>query len=1339
MKQKNLFLIFLLAFLPLVAYADAVEIDGIYYNLNTANHTAEVTSNPSKYSGDVVILSTVNGCSVTSISNEAFSSCYSLTSVVIPVGVTSIGQGAFENCPNLSSAPIPAGLTSIGMWAFCNTGISSLSIPASVTSIGADAFGSCPALASIQVEAGNTIYDSRDNCNAIIEKSSNTLIAGCKNSVIPSTVTSIGDWAFYYSGLASVTIPSSVTSIGPWAFGGTALTSLTIPASVTSIGNDAFSYCNGLLSINVADGNTMYDSRDNCNAIIEKSSNKMIRGCKNTSFPASVTTIGYRAFMNSGITSIVIPSTITNIETMAFEGCEKLESIQVASDNEKYDSHNNCNAIIETNSNTLIVGCKNTVIPEGVTIIGERAFSGDALTVLSIPSSVTSIGSLAFSGNVEMTDVFCYAAGVPDTDVSAFYDCNISNVSLHVPEGSIAAYTAAGPWSGFKEIVALPDQEYTDEQGVKYTLNDDGQTYSVSGHTDACTGAIIIPETVNGCSVTNILGGALSGCTGLTSITIPKSVTSMGSIGWMGSFNLPFDSNLSSIVVEDGNPAFDSRDNCNAIISTASNSLFLGCKNTIIPNTVTSIGHNAFSGCTGLTSITIPNSVTSIGEWAFAGCSSLTSITIPNSVTSIGGLAFNNCSGLTSITIPNSVTSIGGGAFFGCSGLTSITIPKSVVYFYEMLLPNFYGGEFSNPFDGNMSSLIVEEGNPKYDSRDNCNAIIETATNTLIAGGNMSVIPNSVTSIGDHAFMNCSGLTSVTIPNSVTSIGQFAFDGCGLTSLVIPASVTHIGGCAFSGNSGLTDVYCYAENVPTTADDAFRWCPGAIVLHVPAGSVIAYSNAAPWKDFKEIVSIEEYTDDQGVKYTFNAQGSYTVSGYTDACEGEIIIPETVNGYSVTSIRSGAFNYCTGMTSITIPQSVTLISIGVGVDYPYSPFFDCKNLSNIVVEEGNPVYDSRDNCNAIIETATNKLLIGCKNTIIPNNVTSVGHFAFIGCEGLISITIPKSVTAFGFALHTCTGLTSIIVEEGNPVYDSRDNCNAIIETATNTLIAGCKNTTIPNNVKTIDYNAFVGCSGLTSVKIPNSVTLIRSWSLGATTGLTDVYCYAEKVPTVEVEAFAYSNIANATLHVPEGCIEAYKAATPWSEFKNIVALPDQSVSDLFKDSYFWASYVAEDDWAVPDGLTAYVITDMENSSAIASQIAYIPQGVPVLLKRDDVTINNFTFTPGTGMPPETNLLKVYTTDRTVANREGYVLFKDEFVLVSAGTLPAGKVFLPANSSSKSSTRSIIIDGGDTTDIDGIKVDLGQSDEKWYDLQGRRLDKKPTKKGLYILNGHKVIVK
>ena len=253
---------------------------------------------------------------------------------------------------------------------------------------------------------------------------------------------------------------------------------------------------------------------------------------------------------------------------------------------------------------------------------------------------------------------------------------------------------------------------------------------------------------------------------------------------------------------------------------TIINSVFFNCTSltsVTIPNSVTSIADFAFELCPGLTSVTIPDSVTSIGEGAFISCGSLTSITIPDSVTSIGNFAFNSCESLTSITIPNSVTSIGFAPFVSCSGLASITVDSS---------------------------------NTVYDSRDNCNAIIETATNKLIAGCVNTSIPNIITTIGNGAFGWHTGLISIIIPNSVTSIDTDAFVGCtGLTSVTIPNSVTTIGEYAFDECSSVTSVIVQATTPPTLGRNAFDTNASGRKIYVPSGSVTAYKSATNWSNY----------------------------------------------------------------------------------------------------------------------------------------------------------------------------------------------------------------------------------------------------------------------------------------------------------------------------------------------------------------------------------------------------------------------------------------------------------------------------------------------------------
>ena len=471
-------------------------------------------------------------------------------------------------------------------------------------------------------------------------------------------------------------------------------------------------------------------------------------------------------------------------------GAAKAEKVTI--DGIRYD------VITKAKQATVISGGNysgNIVIPSeitynnvtcSVTSIGERAFYFcTGLTSITIPNSVTSIGSSAFYSCSGLKTVYnfsnlTFSKGSSSNGYIAYYVNKVYNA----PNGSIEGDYIFGKPNNVNTLVGYLGSE------AELTLPADykGESYAIGGNVFKDNKTI-------------------------TSITIPNSVTSIGS----GAFE--YCTKLKEVHINDL-AAWCSIDfyGYNANPLYYAQNLYLNNElitELVIPNGVTSIGDYAFYYFKGLTSITIPNSVTSIGNGAFYECYGLTSITIPNSVTSIGYDAFYWCSNLTSVEIGNSVTSIGEGAFKGCSELTSITIPNSVTSIGEEA---FYS----------------------------------------CTGLKSVTIGNSVTSIGSGAFYGCSGLTSITIPNSVTSIESSAFYSCyGLTSITIPNSVTSIGEWALANCDNLTDVYCLATNVPSTYGYAFSGSyPEYMTLHVPAEAINSYKTTKPWSSFGNIVTLD---------------------------------------------------------------------------------------------------------------------------------------------------------------------------------------------------------------------------------------------------------------------------------------------------------------------------------------------------------------------------------------------------------------------------------------------------------------------------------------------------
>ena len=537
---------------------------------------------------------------------------------------------------------------------------------------------------------------------------------------------------------------------------------------------------------------------------------------------------------------------------------------------------------------------------------------------------------------------------------------------------------------------------------------------------------------------------------------------------------------------------------------------------------VTSIWDEVFRGCSELNSVSFGNNLRTIGFGAFKNCYSLKSVVIPDSVVTIGPYAFDDCTSLSYVEIGRNVENIWDNAFSGCNILevynkSSLNITagsrengdvaryaKNIYtedggswftdtldgfrFFYDGTDGYFMGNSggnraiLPNSFTAYDGTKITEYEIYQYAFRQCSDLSSVTIPDSVTSIGDGAfrdctgltsiAIPDSVTSIGDYAFFGCTGLTSVIIPDSVTSIGGWAFEGCtGLISVTIPDSVTSIGGLAFWGCSGLTSV-TIGNGVTSMGEWAFAYCDGLTSVTVGSGVMSIGSGA-----FSGCNNLE-YNEYDNAYYLGNETNPYLVLVKAK----DTSIHSCVISEQARFIYSSAFRDCTGLTSITIPDSVTSIE--------GNAFVGCNNLE----------YNEYDNAYYLgNETNPYLVLVKAKDTSITSCVISeqtkvIYDSAFRDCTGLLSAVIGNSVTSIGDrAFYNCSGLASVTIGNG-------------VTSIGSSAFYGCSglaSVTIPDSVTSIGYAAFRNCTGLTSVTIPDSVTYIGYYAFEGCTGLTSV--------------------------------------------------------------------------------------------------------------------------------------------------------------------------------------------------------------------------------------------
>ena len=1071
---------------------------------------------------------------------------------------------------------------------------------------------------------GSDVYETLPTGDLVIPES-------VTHDGVTYTVTTIGNCAFLNCyGLTNMTIPATVTTIESGALAGcSGIKNLVVPATVTTIEDNAFRYIRHVeyhgpapdiyyywnaLSLNgVVDGNFAYpdESKTQLDACLDADANGTV------TIPASVQVISRYAFVDlHNLTSIDIPNTVDSIGVGAFEYCENLVSATLPKG-------------LRTINAYLFTGCKSLksiVVPDSVKSILILAFANcSALSEVTFGYSTEKIVAMSFQNCTNLKKINSLAPVAPVLlNGDPFGKVVKDQVVVTVPGGCMESYKEN--WTGFNNFKEVWNPNYNvftythEGETLYYRLRTDTltyQTHALCGYPvffpktienvwdgyEKPVGAVKIASTVeyNGKSYPVLEVGrcTFAYCDEITSVSVPEGVVSMGQAAF---YECP---RLQSVELPQTIKEIDTH-------------LFQGDSALVsvnIPKSITRIPYRMFFNCVSLQSVTIPDGLTAIDNQAFCYCASLPSITIPEGVTSIGEWAFYDCKALSNITFACTTPPTAGEDTFNSFDAT-ICVPEGTTDLYRQ---HEIWGKFANivegipgsfaydaqidgiyyKFSGDEATVTYQQHQQAYQDETLIEKYISDYTGDIVIPETVEHdgVTYRVTAIGDHAFRGCSGVTSITIPKSVTSIGGYALRQTSLTSITIPESVKSIGECAFYGCESLSSVNI-PEGVTTLSKALFYNCYSLPSVVVPE----SVDSIGPWA-FYECRNLTSVNIPKGVEYldyaTFFGCSSLPSITIPEGVKsiGEVAFRECTNLTSivipkgVTSIGEAAFSGCTNLASVVLPESLVNID-----DFTFNY---CESLTSVIIPEGvtrigNCAFQVCTSMTSItlpesLTTINERTFLGCKNLsdiILPKNLTTIEWAAFSDCVSLKAITIPKSVTQLGFMVfEACSGLESIIVEEGNKVYDSRGNCNAIIETATNTLLRGCQNTIIPKDVTTINYGAFFKCYPLTSIVIPEGVTSMydgafqESGLISVTipstmkyidfcvfqdcTNLTEVYCYAEEIPETKETTFKDVPLAAATLYVPESALDKYKTTAPWSQFGNIVSL-ETPIKDILND-------------------------------------------------------------------------------------------------------------------------------------------------------------------------------